>query len=198
MEKRDKSRKETTHSAFKIILKVVLSVSVIAFVITVMIIIRNFSWQQVKEDNLNIHYNKMTRECFAADYEWDGNHENMTITVPDECDGLKVKSLGGFTAAPTLFYVIVPEKMHPEAVSVTEDIKCIGTIDKNTVTYTFTVKLGKNIRDLERFTYEKYYMDDSGKVIYIVEMNYESSTENKWIYSENGKLYNKKTNKLIE
>ncbi len=41
-------------------------------------------------------------------------------------------------------------------------------------------------------------MDDSGKVIYIVEMNYESSPENKWIYSENGKLYDKKTNKLIE
>lgn len=198
MEKREKPRKETVYSAFKIILKVVLSVFAIAFAITIMIIIRNFSWQYVKEDNLNIHYNKMSRECFAAHYEWDGNPENMTITVPDECDGLKVKSLGGFTAAPTLFYVMVPDKMHPEAVSVAEDIKHIGTIDKNTVTYTFTVKLGKNIRDPERFTYKEYYMDDSGKVIYIVEMNYESSPENKWIYSENGKLYDKKTNKLIE
>ncbi len=46
----------------------------------------------------------------------------------------------------------MPDKMHPEAVSVTEDIKHIGTIDKNTVTYTFTVKLGKNIREPELFT----------------------------------------------
>ncbi len=104
MEKREKLRKETVHSAFKIILKVVPSVFAIAFAITIMIIIRNLSWQYVKEDNLTIHYNKMTRECFAAYYEWDGNPENMTITVPDECDGLKVKSLGGFTVAPTLFY----------------------------------------------------------------------------------------------
>ena len=46
-------------------------------------------------------------------------------------------------------------------------------IEKDTVTYSFTVKLGKNIKTFEIFTYKEYFMDANDNVIYIVETKYE-------------------------
>lgn len=159
----------------------------------------SMTWENAKISNLNISYNKITKECIASDFEWDGNTENMTFTVPDEYEGMKIKSLGGAVGlgAPTHFCVMVPQELHKEVVSGTATEDCIGIVDENTVTYSFTVNLGENIKNFENFSYQEYFMDKNDKVIYIVEIKYECSESNKWAYSEDGKLYDKNTNKLL-
>ena len=183
----------------KLVIKIIVVIIALNLTFAVFVIARNTSWKEGKAGNLNIYYSNITRECIASTLEWDGNDENTIFTVPDEYEGLKVNSLGGVPGmAPTEFFIRIPEVMHPEAIGTTEDKECIGDIDEDTVTYSFTVNLGKNVRKFEHFAYKEYYMDENSKVIYIVETYYECSPENKWVYSHNGKIYDKKTNKLID
>ena len=165
----------------------------------VLLLICFTSWENAKINSLNIYYNKVTKSCIAGNFEWDGNNENMIFTVPDEYDGIKIKSLGGVVGkgAPVLFCVKIPESLHQDAVYSTESEECVGVINEDTVTYNFTVKLGKNIRNFEKFTYKEYFMDANDNVVYIVEIKYECTTENEWSYAEDGKLYDKNTDQLI-
>ena len=180
-------------------IKIILVVIVLNLAFAGFVIARNTSWKEGKAENLKIYYSNIARECIASTLEWDGNYDNMTFTIPDEYEGLKVKSLGGVPGmAPTEFFISIPEVMHPEATGTTEDEECIGETDEDTVTYSFTVNLGNNMRKFEHFAYKEYYMDENGKVIYIVEIHYECSPDNKWVYSQDGKIYDKKTNELID
>ena len=183
----------------KTIIKIITSVIIVYFTFSFLLAIYYTSWEETKINNLDVYYSKVTRSCLAGCFEWDGNTENMTITVPDEYEGMKIKSLGGFVGmgTPTLFFIMVPEYLHPEVVSCTEYEDCIGTVSEYTVTYSFTVNLGKNIKNFEKFTYKDYYMDANDNVVYIVETKYECSQENNWAYSKDGKLYDKKTNQLL-
>lgn len=158
------------------------------------------AWQSDSVGNLSVYYNKVTRSCFAGAFKWDGNQDNMVFSVPDEYNGISVKSLGGdYGRAPVMFYVQVPKEMHPKVTSSTFSAELAENIDENTVTYTFTVKLGKNIKRVgDGFAYDQYYMDENGMVLYTVRVNFECSPENGWIYSKDGKLYNKITDSLIE
>ena len=186
-------------SIIKTVFKFIIALIIFNLIFTAFLIGRNVSWKDGFSDNLRIYYSNIMRECMVSTVEWDGNTENTVFTIPDEYEGIKVTSLGGVPGlAPTEFTIRVPEDMHPEAMGVTEDENCISDVDEDTVTYCFTVKLGKNIKKLEHFAYKEYYTDDSGKVIYIVETNYECPSENKWIYSEDGKLYDKNTNELLQ
>ena len=42
-----------------------------------------------------------------------------------------------------------------------------------------------------------YQRSLNDNVVYIIETKYECSPDNKWVYSKDGKLYDKKTNQLI-
>lgn len=183
----------------KTVIKILTTFVVICFTFTIFLAIYFTSWRDVKINNLNIYYSKVTKECLASWFEWNGDTENMTFTVPDEYKNMKIKSLGGPVGmgTPTSFHIMVPDSMHPEVVSYAGSEECVGVINEDTVTYSFTVKLGKNIRYFDSFPYKEYYMDENDNVIYIVETKYECATENKWAYSKDGKLYDKKTNKLL-
>lgn len=185
--------------AIKILTTIAIILITFFIIFTVLSAIYFASWEDGKINNLNIYYNKVTKFCLAGEFEWDGDTENMTFTVPDEYEGLKISSLGGSVGrgVPVLFCVIVPDSLHPEVVSCTEIEECVGVVNEDTVTYSFTVKLGKNIKTFKRFTYKEYFMDANDNVIYIVETKYECSEDNKYAYTENGKLYNKRTNQLV-
>ena len=177
---------------------VITAVVIICVSLIVLLPIYFMSWENAKTDNLNLYYNKVTKSCLAGHFEWDGNVENMTFTVPDEYEGMKIKSLGGtIGSAPTLFYVMIPDSFQQQVVSHTCSEDCVGVVNKDTITYTFTVNLGKNIRHFEEFTYKEYFMDANDNVVYIVETKYECSADNKWAYSKDGKLYDKDTNQLL-
>ncbi len=180
-------------------IKIIILIAIICFTFIALLAIYFSSWEDAEINNLNIYYNKVSKMCIAGRLEWDGNTENMTFTVPDEYQGIKINSLGGSVGkgAPVLFSVTVPESLHPEVVSRTESEACVGAVNKDTITYTFTVKLGKNIRNFEMFTYKEYFMDENDNVIYIVETKYECSEDNEYAYSKDGELYNKRNDQLM-
>lgn len=187
---------------FKKTLKIATAAAVICFVFLTITAVYFISWETVEINNLSLCYSKVTKECIAADINWDGDTENMIFTLPDEYEGIKINSLGGTSGlgTPILFYIDVPDEMEFDSSGIThvateEDLA--GMIDENTITYKFTVNIGKNVKNFEYFHYKEYYIGENGKVMYIIDIDYEVSPDNKWAYSKDGKIYDKKTDELI-
>jgi len=166
---------------FKKTLKIATAAAVIYFTFMCVLAVIFTSWKGAKINNLNVYYSKITKDCTAGLYEWDGNTENMTVIVPDEFEGIKISNLGGKSigSSPALFHISLPE-----------DIEIRDE-------YNFTIKLGKNINYAEHFLYTDEYTDYKGILLCKINYYYEVSEANKWIYSKDGKIYDKKTDELI-
>ena len=139
-------------------------------------------WSQLEEDGaFRIYYHKWSGDVLVGDYCWDGDENNMTVTIPDEADGKKINSLGGSIGrgAPVLFLVNIPDSVEKSG------------------EYNFTVKLGENIKSVYHFLYTDKFTNANGELAYVVNYYYEVSEDNKWIYSKDGKLYDKKTDELL-
>lgn len=163
--------------------KWIVGVSASVYVLFFLLFLYNCSgWSQLEEDgDFRIYYHKWSGNVLVGDYRWDGDENNTTVTIPDEADGKKINSLGGFIGrgSPLLFYV-----------NLTDSVKKSGE-------YNFTVKLGENIKHVYRFLYTDEFTDINGELKYKVNYYYEVSEDNKWIYSKDGKLYDKKTDELL-
>ena len=139
-------------------------------------------WERIGEDvNFVADYHKWTGNVVISDYYWDGSENDLTVIVPDEVDGKKIKSLGGNFGGrpPVVFKINLPESIEKGGDRVV------------------TVKLGKNIKNADYFVYRTQYVNKVRKVEYSVIYYYECSEDNKWIYSEDGHLYDKKTGEEI-
>ncbi len=165
------------------VVKWIVGVSASVYVFFILLFTYNCSgWSQLEEDGaFRIYYHKWSGNVLVGDYCWDGDENNMTVTIPDEADGKKINSLGGFIGrgAPLLFRINLPD-----------------SIEKNGE-YNFTVKLGENIKQVYRFLYIDEFTDINGESICVINYYYEVSENNKWIYSKDGKLYDKKTDELL-
>lgn len=191
MSKQYKAKKAISFGDF---MKIVISLLIIVAFFIGGLIVEMTGWEvDTTENGIEVYYNKITRSCFVGSYSWDGNIENTIIVVPDKFEKYKVKGLGGFFGAPVNFSVVMPDEFLEGIESVSKE----GD-DFEKTTYTFTVKLGNNIKTLTNFVYEDYYYNEDGSVRFIVKMNYDCSPDNKWIYSQDGKLYDKKTNEMID
>lgn len=193
MSKQYKAKKAISFGDF---IKPVISLLIIVAFLIVGIIVEMTGWEvDTTENGIGVYYNKITKSCFVGSYLWDGNTENTIIVVPDEYKNYEVSSLGGVygRGVPVNFSVVMPAE-------VTEDVYSVSDESENyeAATYTFTVIIGKNIKKLDHFDYEDCYYNEDGSVRFIVKMNYECSPDNKWIYSQDGKLYDKKTNEMID
>ena len=164
-------------------IKVILSIIVIIpLLVGTLMTVTYSGWSQLEEDeDFLIYYHKWTGNVLVADYFWDGDENNMIVTIPDETDGKKIKSLGGFIGrgVPVSFYINLPDSVEKRG------------------EYNFTVKLGENIKSAYRFLYSDEFTDINGDLVCVINYYYEVSEDNKWIYSKDGKLYDKKTDELI-
>ncbi len=204
---KSKIRKERVAFALKTMVKVFI---ILVIVFSIRLTVGIGSWKDAEVNNLKIFYSKVERDAVPSIYEWDGDMEKLTITIPDEYEGIKINSLSGFVGrgAPVNFYVDIPETYIP--LTNTSETKYPNSyvaedydeyeekINEETDIYTFTVKLGKNIKYLEDLDYREYHHEYNGNVVYVVEYYYECSPENKWFYSKDGKVYDKKTDELID
>lgn len=138
-------------------------------------------WSRLGEDgDFLIHYHKWSGDAVVADYFWDGDENNMTVIIPDEADGKKINNLGGPTRRGLCIF----------------KIECPFVIKEDSE-FNFTVKLGTNMKHADHFTYSEKISFESYGVDYRVNYYYEVSENNKWIYSKDGKLYDKKTDELL-
>ena len=117
-------------------------------------------------------------------YEWDGDTAHRTITVPDEWNGKKVRTLGGF------FGKGVP---YPFAISFipTEELLRSGETDEDgNVCFDFSLNIGRYVSEIEAQT------DGTGNG-YCVRVHAQCHEKNKTFYSEDGVLYRRSTGEPV-
>mgnify|MGYP003297850299 CR=1 FL=1 len=97
----------------KIVKYVVCAVLLIPVTVFLLMLYNATGWKQIETNSnfVRFDYHKWSGICVVGYYEWDGNEENMTITIPDEVDGKKVNSLGGTVGrgAPVRFDIVMPD-----------------------------------------------------------------------------------------
>lgn len=140
----------------------------------------------VTDDNIKYGCSAVTNVCTVSSVTLDPNVEKVEISIPDKLtDGTLVEGIGYITKGKDFF-----------------DIKIEGTKleysgledeNQNVTDYFVTLRLGKNIKiancllDLNEIIYQVKNTDE-----YIrINITYEVSPDNRWYYSENGKLYEK-------
>ena len=166
-----------------------------------------YSFVETK-NGFDIAVRKFPRSAFVAGYTCTEYIENMEITIPDECDGIPITQLGGATGTgfPSPFGISLQSLMNAPKES---EFDCVfwGNLDDFDISVeyhiehpVFRLNIGKNIEKIDSIAMDVYFphVNDDGSitfyrpVVYIV-----CSDENKHFYSKDGKLYDKKTNRLI-
>ena len=153
--------------------------------------------------------NETANTCFVGQYTCREYTENMEITVPDEYDGKKVTRLGGYfgRGASVPFGISVAHVYMNApagdrfAMIFHDDL----TAYRLGVAYyeedvPFVLNIGRNVKSVENVDLGRKYphINEDGSVTFYHPVVYiNCSEENKNFYSENGKLYNKKTDELI-
>lgn len=145
------------------------------------------------QDGVNYTKGFLRSECFAGVYDWDGGEDTMTISIPDECDGYKVVSLGGFVGkgAPSAFDIHFPDSAFVE----TEDT--IYTDEQIITLYHFTLNIGKNVKDIANVGAAFLSGHEETTVCVLPLFTVTCSEDNKWFYSKDGKLYDRSTDALV-
>ncbi len=134
-------------------------------------------------DGVYYVFNSVRKICFATEYAWDETEKAVTIRIPDEIDGYKVVSLGGFTGsgAPNPFG-IRPSSEERACGS----IECIpeGTdVEKIPV----TIVLGKNVKEIGCSMMDDFLQTENGTYIFL--SSFEIDENNKYFEADgNGKL----------
>lgn len=137
-------------------------------------------------------------EVFIGACFWDGG--DRTIRIPDEYDGKRVTVLGGYSGigCPDPFMIILNDKDYDLCASTVADE---GDIYETLV---FTVKIGKNIKEIKNVDGELYWGIEGEKdgewyfdIMYKVAYRFKVDSRNKAYYSYGGKLYRKRDKMLL-
>lgn len=159
---------------------------------------------EVYVDNLSFYYSKTYQEAFVGAYLWDGTVEGQTFSIPDNVESYPITSLGGYvgTGLPTPFAIMFPEtygivgstNIEPND----EDLYYQNGYELHILV--FRVKLGVNIREARNVDFFYYFheKEDLTKVLYKVYYYFEVDSNNPHIYDDEGKLYVRESNELLE
>ena len=146
--------------------------------------------KRVVQDGIVYHCSSTVNTCRVSDIELTPNNQFVEVIIPNKLDdGTIVEGLGFVTKGEEWLSFSLEGKrlVGVSGVKVEE-------LEEDKITYFFVkIKLGKNIAladcvlDNEKYIYRMGNTDE-----YIcINLTYEVSPDNKWYYSENGKLYEK-------
>lgn len=164
--------------------------------------------ESVTVNGFKIGVNRVANTCYAAAYECTVYTEKLGITIPDEYDGVPVKRIGGFygRGLPQPFslscaelYMNAPEDSKYASVFSGEHLQYVDD-EFSVVDIPVVLNIGENIETIDYVDMNKYYphVNDDGSIIfYHITVYINCSEENQFFYSKDGKLYEKKTDKLI-
>lgn len=160
-------------------------------------------------DGFSISINKTANCCFVGSYACTEYTENLEITIPDDYNGMPIKRIGGYSGSgvPSPFYISLYD-LYVNAPSGSKYSGIFGgDIDKFDIQdayvvedVVFNLNIGKNIEAVEFVVMDQYFPhinEDSSVTFYHPVVYINCSEENKYFYSQDGKLYDKKTDELI-
>ena len=165
----------------------------------------NFTSQSVEKDGFYLKVSKTLNTGAATTYVCKEYTENMEITIPDDYEGIPIKYIGASELEPFM----IPLSMYMNATDPDDKYggTFIGDLEKYELTEDYTVEnkvfnlnIGKNIEAIKYVVMDNYYPhvnDDGSITFYHAVLNVNCSEENEHFYSEDGKLYDKKTDELI-
>ena len=150
-----------------------------------------FDSETVLLHNLYFSYNKIGGSCEVSHGIWPGEEEVLVAEIPDEVNGRRVTAMGDSYPDPFLLnfeegiaYVCGEEMLPEDAVIIPRYL---------------TIEIGKNLRVLGDIEMKYYYCDaDDPKLFYRILVTVECSEKNRNFYSENGKLYIKAGDRLVD
>ena len=160
-------------------------------------------------DGLHIEINKIADRCFVSHYPVSEYTEGMTITIPDDYNGIPIKRIGGFvgSGAPCPFiidlselYMNAPEGSdysgvygdHPDRFNIADEYSVEEVL--------FQLHIGKNIEVVD-FIMNDYYPhinEDGSITFYHPVVCITCSEDNTTFYSKDGKLYHRANDALVE
>lgn len=160
------------------------------------------------EGNWKYGLQKFPKKCFVAQYNWDGDRENMTIEIPESYNGIDITTLGGYSGSVRVqFGIYLPVSMWDEQTYPSEDGWSFYSTESEELvenedyeTLQFHIILGDNITQIEGpIKTVDYYgksrfvskQDVEEHIQYKIEYYYECSEDNPAFYSEDGVLYEK-------
>lgn len=150
-----------------------------------------FDSETVPFGNLYFTYNKIGGSCMVSHGLWPEEEETLAVEIPDEVNGRRVTAMGNSYPDPFLFNFeeeiayVCGEAMLPE--------------DAVIIPRYLTMEIGKNLRVLGDVEMKQYYCNaNDPKVFYRILVTVECSEKNRNFYSENGKLYTKAGNQLVD
>lgn len=158
---------------------------------------------QAVEDGLELCCNDFTGEAFAGYYFWNGDLNDMVITIPDKYENYAITRLGGVVGrgVPSPFYVGLPDEYCNEAMTEVDpkDVSEWYPEGYEIVELEFTLNLGKEVMELKLISdyYSMYKNEDGSYKLYHPVYYINCAKENMTFYSDNGKLYYKKNDKLV-
>lgn len=141
------------------------------------------------------HYDKKDK-YYPLSYVWDGKSTHTDIYIPDTYKGETITDIGGYLQGNAIaFYISMSDDMANDKEAIYSDEPDISRYpDTEYETLTFTIYLGKNIKDFN-VEYEPTYWlrvyEDYKDVLYKVEYTYVVDENNKYIEVKNGKLRQK-------
>ena len=132
--------------------------------------------------------------------------DDKTILIPDEYQGKPITALGGYTGRgyPCPFAVCLSDSEYDWSAS--EDWVALHASTDPCRTLVFRIRLGKNIRTFSRASGKTYLgIEREGAegqteniALYKIVYSFEVDAENRTFYAENGKLYEKAGDRLID
>ncbi len=146
------------------------------------------------EQNVTYYVSDLGMRAYARDFFWNGDTEHTDIIIPDKLEnGADVEGLGGYfgTGVPDPFCVTVPKEIIP-----LRD----PSEDEEIIKVTFNVTVGKNVKRAMFSWGDKYLLLGSGDDTewYEPVFVFTCDSENPYLKSVDGKLYEKETGELVE
>lgn len=144
----------------------------------------------VPQGNLYYSMHKILNVCRVGYGEWPGQEGSFEMVIPDEVDGHRVTIWGDDYPNPFLLNMdgvsgVWPEELLPKNAVIVP--RCL------------TINVGKNLKEIYRMEMKVFYQDENDpSVFYQLLVNVICSADNRYFYSEDGKLYRKYDDTLID
>lgn len=146
----------------------------------------------IEFDNLCYYTHNLFKTCFAGNYMWTSDTNYAVLSIPDICDGYRVTALGGYigSGGPCPFTMNLSGVQYICSEDLVPD-------DAEVEQYHLVINIGKNLKD-DRFIVmdDFYYFGANQYVQVLVTVN--CSEENPIFYSEEGKLFRRSDNSLVD
>ena len=167
-----------------------------------------YNYKSYKLDNVGLYYNEKSKKSFISYVKIDD--ENLNVELPSAYKDSTVNKLGGFySGRRRVFYISYePKKITNDYIQIDtsryEDIKNEYEVLEEDITINIILPeklediIGKEILYSFSQIYETYYSPDKKIYKFNITCKYSIIEKNKYFYTNDGYVYDKKTKELVD